>query len=188
MADLALQLPRGRRRATGRCCEAGAAILGVAFLVKAGMWPLSFWLPATYAAASAPVAALFAMLTKVGVYAVLRLWLLLFGAEAGASAGFGARRGWSSAAWPRSRSARSACSPRRSWRGWPATACSCRPARCSPRSAIGQPALTGAALFYLVGSTLGIARFFLLIELVERGAQAGRRRAGASLREAFGDA
>ena len=64
----------------------GAAVLGVAFLVKAAMWPLGFWLPATYAAASAPAAAMFSILTKVGVYAVLRLWLLLFGAgEVGAA-------------------------------------------------------------------------------------------------------
>ena len=40
--------------------DAGLALLGIAFLVKAGMWPLSFWLPATYGAASAPVAAIFA--------------------------------------------------------------------------------------------------------------------------------
>ena len=58
-------------------------MLGIAFLVKAGMWPLCFWLPSTYAAASAPAAALFSILSKVGLYAVLRLWLLFFGAGAG---------------------------------------------------------------------------------------------------------
>jgi multicomponent K+:H+ antiporter subunit D len=69
--------------------EAGAGVLGIAFLVKAGMWPLCFWLPATYAAAAPPVASIFAILTKVGAYIVLRLYLLLFGDEAGASAQFG---------------------------------------------------------------------------------------------------
>src|SRR3546814_6054363 len=59
--------------------EAGAAVLSVAFLVKAGMWPLSFWLPTTYTAAAPPVAAVFAIMSKVGVYVVLRLSLLLFG-------------------------------------------------------------------------------------------------------------
>ena len=54
------------------------------------MWPLSFWLAPAYTAASAPVAALFAIMTKVGVYTVLRLWTLLFSAHAGASALFGA--------------------------------------------------------------------------------------------------
>lgn len=57
--------------------EAGAAILGVAFLVKAGSWPLNFWLPSAYAAAGAPVAAVFSIMTKVGVYAVLRIGSLL---------------------------------------------------------------------------------------------------------------
>ena len=57
--------------------DAGAAILGIAFLIKAGSWPLNFWLPGTYAIAIAPVAAAFAMMTKVGLYAVLRLSTLL---------------------------------------------------------------------------------------------------------------
>jgi len=57
--------------------DAGAAILGVAFLIKAGSWPLNFWLPGTYSIAIAPVAAVFAMMTKVGLYAVLRLGTLM---------------------------------------------------------------------------------------------------------------
>lgn len=57
--------------------DAGAAILGIAFLVKAGSWPLNFWLPGAYSVATAPVAASFAMLTKVGLYAVLRIGTLL---------------------------------------------------------------------------------------------------------------
>jgi multicomponent K+:H+ antiporter subunit D len=57
--------------------DSGAAILGVAFLVKAGSWPLNFWLPEAYSLASAPVAAAFAMMTKVGLYAVLRVGTIL---------------------------------------------------------------------------------------------------------------
>jgi len=57
--------------------DAGAAILGVAFLVKAGSWPLNFWLPGAYSQASAPVAAAFAMMTKVGLYSVLRVGTIL---------------------------------------------------------------------------------------------------------------
>src|SRR3712207_8031599 len=88
MADLAARIPNiaAENRAL---LEAGAGILGIAFLLKAGMWPLCFWLPTTYAAASPPVASMFAILTKVGAYIVLRVWLLLFGEGAGASAQFG---------------------------------------------------------------------------------------------------
>jgi multicomponent K+:H+ antiporter subunit D len=57
--------------------DAGAAILGVAFLVKAGSWPLNFWLPGAYSIALAPVSAAFAMMTKVGFYAVLRVGTIL---------------------------------------------------------------------------------------------------------------
>jgi multicomponent K+:H+ antiporter subunit D len=57
--------------------EAGAAVLGVAFLVKAAAWPLNFWLPGAYTAAGPPVAAIFSITTKVGVYAILRLSSLL---------------------------------------------------------------------------------------------------------------
>jgi multicomponent K+:H+ antiporter subunit D len=45
----------------------------------------------------APAAAILSILSKVGVYAVLRVWLLLFGEEAGASAGFGGRCCWPAA-------------------------------------------------------------------------------------------
>ena len=57
--------------------QTGAAILGIAFLVKAAAWPLNFWLPGAYHAAGAPVAAIFTITTKVGVYAMLRAGSLL---------------------------------------------------------------------------------------------------------------
>ncbi|WP_291995318.1 monovalent cation/H+ antiporter subunit D [Candidatus Accumulibacter sp. ACC003] len=49
------------------------ALMIVVFALKAGLLPLSFWLPHTYTAAGAPVAALFAIMTKVGIVAILRL-------------------------------------------------------------------------------------------------------------------
>ena len=77
MADLAARLPSLGERDVA-LLKVGAAVLCIAFLVKAGMWPLGFWLPTTYAAASPPVGAMLVLLTKVGVYAILRLWLLVF--------------------------------------------------------------------------------------------------------------
>ena len=49
--------------------------------------------------------------------------------------------------------------------------------------AVGEPAVTAAALFYLVASTLGVSAFFLLIELVERGRRPGRDRCSRSPRK-----
>jgi len=58
-------------------------MLLVVFAVKAALLPLYFWLPDTYASATAPVAALFAIMTKVGVYAIARVTTLVFGASGG---------------------------------------------------------------------------------------------------------
>jgi multicomponent K+:H+ antiporter subunit D len=66
--------------------KVAALVLLVVFGLKAAMLPLYFWLPGTYAAASAPVAALFAVMTKVGVYSIVRVHWQLFGAEAGGAA------------------------------------------------------------------------------------------------------
>lgn len=85
LATLIADLPEADRP----LFHTAAGILGTAFLVKAGIWPLSFWLPTAYMAASAPVAAMFAIMTKVGVYAVMRMSMLVFGVTAGASQGFG---------------------------------------------------------------------------------------------------
>lgn len=54
-------------------------MLLIAFGVKAAVFPLSFWLPDSYPTASAPVTAVFAgLLTKVGVYSIIRTETLLF--------------------------------------------------------------------------------------------------------------
>ena len=57
---------------------AAGLLLLVVFGLKAALAPLYLWLPATYAAAPAPVAALFAVMTKVGAYALLRVHAVLF--------------------------------------------------------------------------------------------------------------
>lgn len=52
---------------------AGGLLLLVVFGIKAAMLPLGFWLPKTYAVATTPVAAMFTIMTKVGIYAILRI-------------------------------------------------------------------------------------------------------------------
>ena len=67
--------------------RAGGLLLLVVFGLKAALLPLFLWLPAAYAHTSAPVAALFCIMTKVGAYAILRADTLLFGELSGALAG-----------------------------------------------------------------------------------------------------
>jgi multicomponent K+:H+ antiporter subunit D len=66
--------------------RAGGLLLLVVFALKSALLPLGLWLPPVYGSASVPVAALFAIMTKVGVYAVLRVHGLVFGPEAGVAA------------------------------------------------------------------------------------------------------
>jgi multicomponent K+:H+ antiporter subunit D len=63
-----------------------ALLLLAVFALKAAVVPLHLWLPRTYAATSPVVAALFVIMTKVGVYAMIRVVPLIFGADAGAAA------------------------------------------------------------------------------------------------------
>ena len=58
--------------------RAGGLLLMVVFGLKAAVLPLHGWLPALYGSALAPVAALFAVMTKVGVYAMVRTATLIF--------------------------------------------------------------------------------------------------------------
>ena len=189
MADLAVRM-RGIAAEDRALLEAGFAVLGVAFLVKAAMWPLGFWLPATYAAAGAAPAAILSVLSKVGIYALLRVWLLLFGGEAGPSAGFGA--GWLTAGGLLTVGFGSVALL--------ATRDLARLAGASVLVSSGTlllalgagggvmsgAAVTGGALFYLVGSALGIGALFLLVELVERGRAVGAD-VLAVTREALGE-
>ncbi|MEP5727806.1 MAG: monovalent cation/H+ antiporter subunit D [Sulfitobacter sp.] len=64
-----------------------AALLLMVFAIKAAVVPLHFWLPSSYAEAPAPVAALFAIMTKVGAYAIIRVYTLVFSPEVDVTAG-----------------------------------------------------------------------------------------------------
>ncbi|PMR70018.1 monovalent cation/H+ antiporter subunit D [Halomonas heilongjiangensis] len=77
MADMARRLATMSGDETA-LVTAGALLLIVVFSLKAALLPLYFWLPRTYSAALAPVAALFAIMTKVGLYAILRVQSLIF--------------------------------------------------------------------------------------------------------------
>jgi len=165
-ADIVQKIPQIPASDRG-LLHAGAAILGIAVVAKAAMWPLNFWLAAAYSAAAAPVAALFVILTKVGVYTLLRLWTLLLSAEPGTSTAFGSDAlvagGLATLAF-----------------GAIGMLASLQLRRVAAYSLIissgtslavigvGDSALIGAALFYLTGSTLASCALYLLAELIER--------------------
>jgi len=166
MADLASRIARMNDTDLA-LLKLAVTVLAVAFLVKSAMWPLGFWLPAAYATASPPVGAMLVLMTKVGAYAILRVWLLVFSDDAGDAAGFG----FDALLW-----------------GGMATIvygaagmlASESPGRMAGYGAIvssgtllavvgyGQPSLVTAGLYYMVGSTLAVAAFILLIELIDR--------------------
>lgn len=166
MADLAVRLPAVAAE-DQTLLRAGIAILGTAFLVKAGMWPLCFWLPSAYMAAAAPVAAIFVVLTKVGTYVLLRLSLLLFGPATVDAGGFGGTAllwgGMATIAFATFGVLASQAMGRLA--GYSVLISS---GTLLAAVGIGNSAVVSGALFYLVSSTLSVAAFFMLIELVER--------------------
>jgi multicomponent K+:H+ antiporter subunit D len=170
MAQLSMMVP-ALPEARLPMFQAGAAIMALAFLIKAGIWPMSFWLPTAYMAGAAPVAAMFAIMTKVGVYVILRLSFLVFGAGAGASAGFGAEvliaGGMATVAF-----------------GFLGVLASQGLGRMAAHLVLvssgtvlaaggfvlagGGAEILAAALFYLLSSTLAVSALFLLIEPMSR--------------------
>ncbi len=164
MADIARRLP-ALAAGDRALFDAGAAVLGIAFLTKAGAWPLNFWLTDAYGAAAAPVAAMFSILTKVGIYAVLRFGSLW--AAAGAPAPFGGTWllgiGLATLAF--------GCSGMLTAQQPQRMAGYCVIVSAGTLMAtlgLGGAAMTGPALFYLASSVPATGALFMLAEMIER--------------------
>lgn len=172
MADMAIKLqalPPGDEA----LLRVGGLLLLIVFAVKAALVPIHFWLPGTYANAPAPVAALFAIMTKVGAYAILRVYTLVFGAEAGSVA-------WLAADWLLPVALVTLVI------GMIGVLGSKSLMRLIAFSVVGSvgtlmvaislftPAATAAALYYLIHSTFAAAALFLVADMViERRGPAG---------------
>lgn len=78
MADLARRLP-GLDAQASLLTAIACALLGVVFALKAAIGPLGLWLPGVYTRLPGGVAVLFALMTKVGLYALLRLYIDILG-------------------------------------------------------------------------------------------------------------
>lgn len=180
MAEIALRA-EALEGFTRPILHVGLAMLGLAFLVKAGMWPLCHWLVPAYSAAAGPVAAVFAMLSKVGIYALLRLALLLPGEGAAFGSmvifiGGAGTLAFASVGLLASQSMKRAS----------AYFILMSSGTLLAAFGISVPGGTAGALFYLVSSTLAVSAFFMLVELLEREQQ---DMAGvlAVTQEAYGD-
>ena len=146
--------------------QAAAGILLVVFCAKAALLPLYLWLPPTYTYAPAAVAALFAIMTKVGLYAVLRVGHLSFGA-AGPLDGFAWQALLALGGATLVLGSLGALAERR-LRTLAAYLVVCSAATLFIAFALATTGTIAAGLYYLVHSTFAGAALFLLADLIRR--------------------
>jgi multicomponent K+:H+ antiporter subunit D len=162
LADVALRLQHPEHHIA--LARLAGALLIIVFTLKAALLPLSFWLPHTYAAAGAPTAALFVIMTKVGIVAILRIHAVAF---APASTMADLLTSWlvplALATLLFATLGALAADRLRYFSAWLVLA-SAGTLLVTPVYA--QADITAAALFYLVQSTFVGAAFFLLAELI----------------------
>lgn len=145
-----------------------AVLLLLVFAIKAAIVPLHFWLPSSYGEAPAPVAALFAIMTKVGAYAIIRVYTMIFPPDLEVTSGLHVQ--WLLPAALISLAI-----------GMIGVLAAKRLDRLAAFSVIGSmgmvmisislftPEGTAAALYYIVHSTLAGAALFLICDLVRTG-------------------
>ena len=167
MADLAVraaQVPASDQA----LLRLAAALLLLVFALKGALVPLHFWLPGTYAAAAPPVAALFAVMTKVGAYAILRVYVLVFGAPAGGAAAGIAESLVLPAAVLTLVLGTAGVLAARTLTGLAVYGLLGSVGTLLVAVGLFTPAATAAALYYLVHSTLAGGALFLIADLVAR--------------------
>ena len=166
MADMGLKVALVAPEDQGLLRIAALLLVSV-FALKAAIAPLHLWLPRTYAVSTPAVAALFAIMTKVGVYALIRVVPQVFGESAGAAA-------WVPAPWLLPAALVSAAI------GFAGVFVARNLSEQAAYAVIGstgtlliavagwQTASLGAALYYLVHSTIAAAALFLVADVVAR--------------------
>lgn len=172
MADLAIKVA-AVQPGDQALLHTGALLLLLVFCIKAALVPVQFWLPATYANAPAPIAALFAIMTKVGAYAIIRVYTLIFGGDAGAES-------WMAASWLLPAAlvtlalGAMGVLAARSLGQLVSFAVIASMGTLLTAVALFNPQAMSAALYYLLHSTLAAGAMFLVVDLVvQRRAQHG---------------
>lgn len=177
MADLAEKVAMMPAEDTA-LIRVGAVLLMLVFAVKAALVPMQFWLPLTYVNAPGPVSALFAIMTKVGVYAILRVYTLIF-PNGGTTGSLAADLLFPAALVTLVIGMVGVLGARDMGR---TVAFSVIGSVGTMMLAFAQftPGTTGAGLYYMVHSTFAAAALFLIVDLVKE----RRGAAGLSLRPA----
>ena len=164
MADLAVKvaaLPEG----DAALIRVAAILLIAVFAIKGALVPLQFWLPGTYANAPGPVAALFAIMTKIGAYAILRTTTLIFPADTPATGSLIADLMLPAALITLALGAIGILGAR-SLPRLAAFAGIASMGTLFTAMAAGTPQATSAALYYMIHSTLATAALFLIADLI----------------------
>jgi multicomponent K+:H+ antiporter subunit D len=125
-----------------------------------------------YSASVSPVGAVFALLTKLGIYTILRLWTVLFAPDTGASAAFGqaALVGVGLATLFVGAIGIVGTQRLSNLAGFSVLVSA---GTLLAAVGLGQPAVWAGALYYLLSSTLAVSAFFLLTDMIERWRNAG---------------
>ncbi|EKE44493.1 NADH dehydrogenase (quinone) [Oceaniovalibus guishaninsula JLT2003] len=153
-------------------------LIGV-FAIKAALFPVQFWLPGAYSSASAPVAALFAIMTKVGAYAIVRFTTTVFGPNIAATDGMLTEWLLPAALVTLAVGALGVLGARRLGI-LAAFAVLASMGTLMVGVALITPQATAAAIYYLIHSTLAAAALFLVADLAvsRRGDAGGDLRTG----------
>ncbi|CAN5130016.1 monovalent cation/H+ antiporter subunit D [soil metagenome] len=166
MADMAVRVAAIPPQDQG-LLRAAAAVLISVFALKAALLPLHVWLPRTYANTSPAVAALFAIMTKVGVYSIIRVMTLVFGTGVGEAA-------WAPAEWMLPAALLTVVIgfagllAARGLRDLAAFALIGSTGTLLVAVSLFDEAALGAALYYLPHTTLAAAALFLITDSVQR--------------------
>lgn len=166
IADMAQKIANAPAERSGLIAAAGLLLL-VVFGLKAAVFPLYLWLPQAYANTSAPVAAFFAIMTKVGIYAIIRVHGTLFGGQAGDLA-------WVHIPWLLTGGlitlvlAAFGVVAARGLREQVSYIVLASVATLLVSIGLNQPKALAAGLYYLLHSTLLAAAFFILADLIMR--------------------
>ncbi|WP_396594492.1 monovalent cation/H+ antiporter subunit D [Brevundimonas sp. R86498] len=164
MADLAVRVSAAPAGDQG-LIAASLLLLTIVFGLKAALVPLHFWLPGTYAATSGAVAALFAIMTKVGAYSIIRTHTLILGEGAGALA-FVAGPWLLPAALLTILVGFIGLLAARGLRDMAAWAVVGSMGTLLSAVSVFTPEAMGAALYYVLHSTLAGAALFLVVDLI----------------------